>query len=456
MKLVTPPLQVVDEDGFQNDLFRRQGFGEVLANLIAESADEELVISLDGKWGEGKTTFVKMWQALLKEKKIPSIYIDAFKHDHTDDAFMAVASTINAYFNKHAPAKASLAKFKSKAKAVGVQLFLTSAKIGLKAATLGAINESDIDALKNVGADIVSDTTKAMEKFIEERLDLHQNQNELVSSFKTALSEMPASLEGNESGRLVIIIDELDRCKPDFSVDMLEKVKHLFSSKNIFFVLVVNKKQLEGSIRSIYGNDIDAHAYLQKFIHVDARMPKRVSYQIDSDFNIYCKRLLWLHELDQISWCKSVASNIEDLAAHFDFSLRQLEKVFANLVILNVCYGSRRDPVVYEVVAFLCVLKVQDPIAYQKISAGNLRKDELISLFDFQDLTPENVNNLQGRDRRLFVIMAFVEFVMVKEKEEMNFVDDHWYAHFRNRLTFFDREEIISSICKRIDMISVG
>ena len=59
MKLVTPTLIVEDSDGFGKDILKRQEFGDALLNLVTRSTDE-LVISLDGKWGEGKTTFVKM------------------------------------------------------------------------------------------------------------------------------------------------------------------------------------------------------------------------------------------------------------------------------------------------------------------------------------------------------------------------------------------------------------
>jgi energy-coupling factor transporter ATP-binding protein EcfA2 len=83
MKLVTPSLVVEESDGFRNDALQRQQFGEALSNLVIRSTDE-LVISLDGKWGEGKTTFVKMWQGLLNERGVPSIYIDAFQNDYTE------------------------------------------------------------------------------------------------------------------------------------------------------------------------------------------------------------------------------------------------------------------------------------------------------------------------------------------------------------------------------------
>ncbi|WP_051321564.1 KAP family P-loop NTPase fold protein [Chrysiogenes arsenatis] len=297
MKLVTPPLIVDDLDGFKKDALQRKAFGEALANLVVRSTDE-LVLSIDGKWGEGKTTFVKMWQGLLKEKGVPSIYIDAFQNDYTEDAFISIASAITSYVDQHST-EVEKSRFKENAKKVGVRLLSWTAKVGIKAATLGVIKESDIDALTAISEDVATSTSETIAKLVEERLNAHSQENKLIQSFRESLSEIPTTLAGNKSGRLVIIVDELDRCKPPFAVEVLEKIKHLFSVKNVVFVLVMHKEQLEEAIRCVYGNNIDAHTYLQKFINIETAIPKRVveRYRNGDDLEVYSKELLKLHEL---------------------------------------------------------------------------------------------------------------------------------------------------------------
>jgi ABC-type transport system involved in cytochrome c biogenesis ATPase subunit len=83
MRIVTPPLNIQNDEGFTRDILDRKAFADGMLNLVSRSSDE-LVISLDGKWGEGKTTFVRMWQGLLSENNIPNIYIDAFANDYVD------------------------------------------------------------------------------------------------------------------------------------------------------------------------------------------------------------------------------------------------------------------------------------------------------------------------------------------------------------------------------------
>jgi len=99
LKIITPTFVVEENDGFKNDVLDRKSYGDALLNLVQRSGDE-LVISLDGKWGEGKTTFVKMWRGLLSESSIPSLYIDTFANDYVNDPFISVASSIIAYMKE--------------------------------------------------------------------------------------------------------------------------------------------------------------------------------------------------------------------------------------------------------------------------------------------------------------------------------------------------------------------
>jgi predicted KAP-like P-loop ATPase len=95
MKLTLPPLQVKDDEGFSlSDIFELKDFGSRLANLI-ENSNENLVLALDAQWGEGKSTFIKMWKGYLenyREKKLKTIYFDAFKNDYQKDPFLALAA----------------------------------------------------------------------------------------------------------------------------------------------------------------------------------------------------------------------------------------------------------------------------------------------------------------------------------------------------------------------------
>ena len=71
-----------------------------------------------------------------------------------------------------------------------------------------------------------------------------------------------------------MVIDELDRCRPSYAVELLEVVKHLFGVDRIVFVLAINRSELAHSVRALYGSGFDAENYLRRFFDVDFRLPE--------------------------------------------------------------------------------------------------------------------------------------------------------------------------------------
>lgn len=451
MKLVTPPLVVKDSDGFRNDVLQRQQFGDALSNLVTRSTDE-LVISLDGKWGEGKTTFVKMWQGLLKEKGIPSIYIDAFQNDYTEDAFISIASAITSYVDQHSVEAQKSSEFKDKAKKVGVRLLSWTAKIGIKAATLGVIKESDIDALSEIGEDVAADTSETIADLVKERLSAHGKEADLIRSFRGSLSDLPATLMDNSSGRLVIVIDELDRCKPSFAVEVLEKIKHLFSVKNVVFVLVMHKQQLEEAIRSVYGSNIDAHTYLQKFINIETFIPKRVSDRYSNDIELYIKKLLQLHEITTWGDDRNIVDCLIPLAQHFNLSLRQLEKVFTNLAIIYSTSGENHLRLV-PIIVFIAVVKVVNPNVFGNLLLGKISFSSLC-----EQIGLPGINEEEGGNRKLFWLMSWIRFSMLTELEYQGLDANDPIKRFQQSLWEYsvDRERLRPIFCQKLSMFMVN
>jgi hypothetical protein len=451
MKLVTPSLLVEDSDGFRNDVLQRKQFGEALLNLVTISTDE-LVISLDGKWGEGKTTFVRMWQGLLKEKGIPSIYIDAFQNDYTEDAFISIASAITSYVDLNCAEDLKSSDFRDKAKKVGVRLLTWTAKVGIKAATLGIIKESDIHALSEIGDEIAADTSETIANLVKERLDSHTKESELIQSFRESLSDLPENLIDNISGRLVIVIDELDRCRPSFAVEVLEKIKHLFSVKNVVFLLVMNKQQLEEAIKSVYGAEIDAHTYLQKFINVETSIPKRVTDRYSNDIKLYIDKLLQLHEITTWGDDQHIAEYLLPLAKHFNLSLRQLEKVFTNLAIIYSTSGENHLRIV-PIIVFIAVLKVVNSNLYGNLLLGTISFSTIYEQLGFHELNEEDKDQ-----RYLANLLSFVRFSMLSESEYQGVAENDPIRQFEGspRRYGVNREKIVSIFCQKLNMLTVN
>lgn len=459
MKLVTPPLAIEITDGFQNDRLNRQEYGEALLNLVSNST-EALVISLDGKWGEGKTTFVKMWQGLLNRESIPNLYIDAFTNDHIDDAFISIASAITTYAEENIKKgkEEKIEELINKSKKVGSKMLSWSTRVAVKAITLGIIKDSDIDAIEKIKDEISESASDIIGDYVEERITAHAKDIELIESFKELLSSLPSKLTTDDGKPLVIIIDELDRCKPTFAVEILEKIKHLFSVKNIIFLLVINKEQLEESIKCIYGHNIDAHTYLQKFINLEFRLPKQSVNINSTDYAKYIDRLLEAHEIETWGDSRIIRKILEPLAIHLDLSLRQLEKVFTNIALFYAS-SSERSLRIVQIITTVCVIKVYNPDLFSSILKGKCSIDSLYSGLKIPnseriELSFGSPSKLSEVMSKLFHIISWMEFGLMSESEYSALPAEHPIAKIERSLYnySYDRESLVINVAHRLSM----
>jgi len=453
MNIVTPPIIVEENEAFEQDILGRSNFGQSLLNLVSQSSDE-LVISLDGKWGEGKTTFVKMWQGMLNQAEVPSIYIDAFANDYIDDAFIAVASAITTYIEENSvnPDDEKSKEFREKAKHVGVQLLSWTAKVGIKAATLGAIKDSDIEELKDIQSDVAKGLSTVVGDFVDERLASHKQDVELLQSFKSLLSEMPCLLSAEGDKPFVIIIDELDRCKPTYAVELIEKVKHLFSVKNVVFVLVMHRKQLEEAVKCVYGENIDAHTYLQKFINIETTIPKKIGDRHDNDINQYNRRLFDLHKIETWGDDRNLLDSLEVLAMHFNLSLRQLERVYTNLAVFYASSAENQLRLV-PVISFLAVIKVVDPAVYEALLHQKITYEELCQKTGLSEHDQEDRNL-----RKLQFLAMWLKFSLITDEQFEQLDENDRIRGFGESLWRYnvERERLMPIFIQKLSMFTVA
>jgi len=238
-------LMFENENGEEcNDLLKSNNY--IYDFNISISSNNYSTFSIIGDWGSGKTTFVKMWEKYcLKENQY--IHIDAFKMDYESEPFMMLIKAFRNYFEKYVEIdKNTINKWLNKAK--------------------------EVFALKNIlklGFNVIVDKTvgsEPMKDFLNSTynscFDELSEEQTLYDELKNILNSITSNFETD----LIIIIDELDRCRPDFALETLERVKHLFNVKKVKFILVYNEKIMQSMINQKYGIYIDAKRYLDKFV----------------------------------------------------------------------------------------------------------------------------------------------------------------------------------------------
>lgn len=316
-KFRLPEIQVIESNPYSEDLLGRNRSGEILQELV-QSFSNGFVMALNGKWGSGKTTFVRMWQQQMKNDGYTTIYYNSWENDYISDPLISLI----AEFKKtiEIPGEKPLKKFVNAFRKVSEAMVPSFLALAAK---------------KLTGLDL-KELEKAIEKGTEEAIDIIDNsvdnyieQQKSIKSFRDALTDFVGLLSPQKP--VIFIIDELDRCKPDFAVKTLERIKHLFSVKNVVFVFAIDREQLSHSIRGYYGSDlIDAEDYLRRFIDIQYDLPvgtigdiiDNVIKDLDYDNSILSKRSFpgFDHEIEYFF------DFIRSFCVHKNLSIRQIEK----------------------------------------------------------------------------------------------------------------------------------
>lgn len=381
MRLFPPPLEVGPNDGFALDMFGRENIGEGLANLLA-SISTPLVVALDGEWGTGKSTFLKMWSGDLRNAGFPVVQFDAFEHDYIDDAFMALSGEVVGLVQEKKQGSSPKAKrFLQKAVGASKVVARSGVKVGVKALTLAAIDAEDFHDLAKALSD---ETSQLADKAVAEVLSGHRKGKDELRAFRDALSELapllaepPAGLPEGHARPLIMVIDELDRCRPAFALELLERAKHFFSVPNVHFVLGVNLKQLENSVHMAYGAGVDARTYLQKFIQLTVTLDKLEQHEHDRVTKKYINYLRnaldFPEELGRD--LKGALDLIQHIADVRGMSLRTIERIMT-MMSLGYAFTSAGQFRLAPLVGGLAVLKVLEPSLYAKARSGRLTYPE--------------------------------------------------------------------------------
>lgn len=385
MRLFPAELEIGPDEGFtqEKDIFSRRAFGDHLTGIVRRIEDPGVIL-LDAPWGTGKTTFIKMWRGELKKAGVPSIYFDAFANDYQDSAFVAVASQIIAEAQTLKPRhKKEIAKFTANAVQVAKVVGRTVLGIGIRAASAGVIDAEDLKgAIADIAKDAGTEASKAIDEALKTRLESFNSDRTLFDNFKVELGAMAELLgtayrtptQGDELSSsnlppLVFVIDELDRCRPTFALELLEKIKHFFSVPNVIFVIVTSLSQLEMAVKFAYG-DIDARKYLEKFYHLRLLFPAGSPSRPDMGTATYLRYL---------ECPKGISEIIVRYQYAHPLSFRTLERIVAYTKLVQA--GGR--VFVPQIVALLSILRVTQPEIYALARTSSLTFNILEKRVDF-------------------------------------------------------------------------
>ena len=271
----------------------------------------------------------------------------------------------------------------------------------------------------------IENITKGVTDIFENEVNEYAEKKKGIAEFRKSLSKFIA--DTNNGKPLIFIVDELDRCRPDYAVAILEQIKHFFSVPNIVFVLSIDKEQLGNAVRGVYGSEqIDSEEYLRRFIDVEYSIPEPEAekycnylynyFGFDEFFKSDFRRKHQELNYDGTEFIK--ISKI--LFKNSTISLRQQEKIFAHarLVLRSFPENNYVFPSVFLLMIYI---KIIDNDLYDKIRLKELSIKELQE--EFFNIIKFKITDEDGRE------LIFLEAYLV-----------HYYNNYNS--TYYNKNKL--------------
>lgn len=251
------------------DQMNRKGVAKFLTQYL-DATPKINVLNVNSAWGSGKTFFLKNWVAEQSTERA-CVYFNAWETDFSGDAFVSLVASIKDQLHEAIgplqDAENLIKKFTAKASKTLIAATPALAKGVIKKFTgvdIGLLSEiTDGDAL-----------AEAAEKAVEKLIENNKETLAIVDDFKKVFNELVvlSSLQlaaGGTAKPVYIFIDELDRCRPTFAIELLERIKHLFEVPGCKFIIATDTLQLSHSIRAVYGSGFASEKYLKRFFDAE-------------------------------------------------------------------------------------------------------------------------------------------------------------------------------------------
>ena len=376
LRLKLPEPTISTDDPWADDVLKRKEVAERLTNLVRDQSSP-FVISVHGHWGTGKTFLLRRWQADLERQGYNAIYFNAWEDDFCDDPLLAILGQLSEYFRTTG---------------------LTHIARRVAHAALPLIRNNVAGVLsKQVGVTLQLDPAKPDQR---DPLDAYLAQRATKDQLKEHLRTLAAAVQEQTKHPMVFIIDELDRCRPTFAIELLERVKHIFDVPNMVFILGVNRDELCSSLRSTYG-EIDADVYLRRFFDMEFTLPEVRSRD-------FCRHLIDRFELREFfSGPNQRAGHTGDFREFADAFPVLCDRLGLSLRDTDYCVRltalvgrnlQQHEGMVPLLLALLITLKVKNLALYRAFIQGRCRASDVVN---YIDETVSGTRSSDVRERRM-------------------------------------------------------
>lgn len=356
-------LEATDENvlhSIESDTLQRSPDVKDFLTMI-DMIDYNAFISVDAAWGEGKTFFIRQIEMTMKYhykkyfgEPTGQQETEAFQNNKILKDLELDHTYLPIYFNawlydNHLNPLMALLMVTIKQSGKDINTILSTDKGSKLFSVLDSFQFWNISNWSNLYEKIKGTN------LLEEAL--------LLEEVRLKVKEVFDDLIVEEAQKMVIFIDELDRCRPTFAVEILESIKHYFDDDRIIFVMSVNKSQLIHTVSKYYGDKFDSNLYLNKFFDINIQLPKANTSVYFDLLGISCHESYWIQR------CTS------EIQRHYSLSLRDTTRYFQKITAIHEKYKGIYFNDTWKVlmlfVPIYCVLDIIDNEKKKRFISGN-------------------------------------------------------------------------------------
>lgn len=245
----------------EKDYLHRAEFVDNVFKIVEHLSDNNscTTFAIDGAWGCGKSFVLNMLQDKLLAEQVDKedytgdryvvFHYNSWKYDYYDEPLIAIVSAILDSIERN---KFISTDVKEKVRKT----------IGVLASVGGIICKA------GCGIDPVEEFKKIPEEWRSETSE--QAKYDPYYVFKEVLKKLKATLADiAKKQTVVVIVDELDRCLPEYAIKVMERLHHITENmENIVVVMAIDKEQLKESVKKAFGFE-KTELYLKKFIQFE-------------------------------------------------------------------------------------------------------------------------------------------------------------------------------------------
>lgn len=393
------------------DEFTREPIAEKIIKLLDSEIDVSPLI-IDGKWGTGKTEFCFKLKNLIEADNTNNYkvgYVNAFQADHTNEPLLTLIAEVAGFYNEEDDRRKSFIKnaipYLRLVSGIGIKA-IASLAFGKYAADIPDEFQEGMEAIEE-GSDSFID--QSLESMIKDQVEAEKNLSTLKEALKNIASTTP----------VILLIDELDRCRPDFAVMMLETIKHVFDVENVQIILITNAEQLKATIKHSYGSETNSHDYLYKFFKYQINLPTTTK---DIEGKSVENNLAYFKTTVQAS--RVISQEFKDNEFIYEIptfldlsklSLRNIEQIvrcIETLIIFEDNSKSRNAEVEQLLIVFLSFAYIANKKLFEQIRDNSIQASDILSFSSCEEIyLASNSSILERYPTKFLILLIFQNLI---------------------------------------------